>query len=67
MKWYAVFKKDLPCIEEGFTYLKGKKYVIELEEDNYILVRQPNSPKDKNWVTKFNKPEQKKYFDMVEE
>jgi hypothetical protein len=48
----AKFLKELSC--EQFTFQKGKKYKC-LEEtsvpelQNFILVRQPNSPKGKDW------------------
>ena len=46
--------------ENDFSYEAGKRYcsMDDLKEDDLkdkILVRQPNSPKNKNWWTVFSK------------
>jgi hypothetical protein len=52
------FLKDIKG--EGFTFQKGKRYVsledpLVHELKDSILVRQPNSPKGKNYWAKFPK------------
>lgn len=56
---------------KDFSYEKGKKYVSmdDLTEDelkNKVFVRQPNSPKNKNWWTKFNKSDNGIVFRIVD-
>lgn len=37
----------------GFVFEKGKRYVSKNDIENIVLVRQPNSPKKKNWWARF--------------
>lgn len=62
------FLEDVECVElgtSGFKYLKDQEHVLELEDGNYYFVRQPNSPKDKCWVTKFPKTAEGKLFQVL--
>lgn len=56
---------------KDFSYEKGKRYVSmdDLTEDELkdkVFVRQPNSPKNKNWWTKFNKSDNGTVFRIVD-
>ena len=55
-----------------FTYEKGKRYcsmddLIEDDLKDNIFVRQPNSPKNRNWWTKFPKSSNEDIFKIVRE
>lgn len=38
-----------------FNYLKGSQHKILEENDQSYFVKQPNSPRNKNWVVEFPK------------
>lgn len=69
MNTFAKFKRDIICDSENFTYLKGEKYLLinssEIPDD--YLVRQPNSPKGKDWWSRFPIKISNQDFDIVEE
>lgn len=55
---------------ENFTYEKGKRYVSidDFKEDTLkdkVFVRQPNSPKKRNWWTEFSKDSNGKIFRII--
>lgn len=67
MDSYAKFKVDIGNDECG--YKKGEKYLlVEASEtpDDY-LIRQPNSPKGKDYWSRCEKTLADQYFDIVEE
>jgi len=57
---------------EDFIYEKGKKYVSmdDLQEDSSkdkVFIRQPNSPKNKNWWTAFSKSDNLVVFNILKD
>ena len=57
---------------KDFSYEKGKRYVslsqqMNNKNEDIVLVRQPNSPKNKNWWTEFPKSAINKNFKILED
>ena len=62
------FLKDIKG--EDFTYEKGKRYVsmddLDGELVDKVFIRQPNSPKNKNWWTEFSKSSEGVLFRTID-
>jgi len=57
---------------KGFSYENGKRYAslhqqVNNKNEEVVLVRQPNSPKSKNWWTEFPKSSIGKDFRILED
>lgn len=63
----AKFLRDIKNIIEDFTFKKGKKYEIILKERGLYYIKQPNCPKNRNWVTTFPVECENDIFQVVRE
>ena len=55
--------------EKGKRYVskEGKRYIPKNDVEDVILIRQPNSPKKKNWWAKFPQNKENVLFKTIEE
>ena len=55
--------------EKGKRYVskKAKRYISQNDVEDVILIRQPNSPKKKNWWARFPQNKENVLFKTIEE